>query len=261
MRLHDYKALTFDQPLVNEQSAVVVTADLLRLFQSRIEQYATTTPTRPELERHGTKFLSYSRLWDTKEGKKQRGAIMQQLSNFIGLLAQHASGRPESERKDYTDRLKNAGEALSTLSGRRDVADPGLATAGKKLAEVTPSMGEQDFTERADAAHAAIKVKFPEVKPAPRMTETAVKEPEVEVVEDPDEKDEAPPAPAAGGDGAKDPAPKDAAPKDGAAKDGGAAPRPAPAPAPKPAPPRQPPPTADPASAPRPPAQDRPKLK
>jgi hypothetical protein len=145
------------------------------------------------LERLAVNSLTLGQLWTTKEGTRQKPAIMQQMSNLTGLLAQHAAGRGDTERRDYVDALRNVGAALVAVATRPN--DPALSDAGKKLTEVQTSMAAEEFTARADAAFNAIKAKFPNTKPAPTISPNAITEPEPEIIE---EEEVAVPAPARG---------------------------------------------------------------
>lgn len=177
-----YNAFMIDQRQINEQTAAALLPDLLRLFTQRTEAYASTTPSRPELERRGINALTMRNLWDTKVGAAARPAIMQELSNLISLVAQHAAARSDTERGEFVATLKNAGDALTAISNRVG-NDADLAAAGKALKDMTNGMSEQEILDRATHAEVAIRARFPEVKPAPKMSDTAVR-PEPSVEED-----------------------------------------------------------------------------
>ncbi len=173
-----YKGLTLDlkTALVTDKSIPVVANDVLKLVESRIGLYSEVSPPRPELEIRGINFLTLGRLWDTKDGTKMRPAIMQQISNLIGVSSQHAVVRESADRKEFVDQLQKVGDALVAIGGRADIKDENLQKAGKGLKELQATMPEVEFTDRATAAYDAIKARFAETKPAPTINPTASQE-------------------------------------------------------------------------------------
>jgi hypothetical protein len=236
-----YKALTLDPKLVNEQTAAALAPDLLRLFQLRVESYATTTPPRVDLERRGINALTFSRLGETKAGAALRPAAMQQLSNLITLLAQHAAARPEGERGEFIATLKNAGDALSAISQRMG-NDANMSAEGKALNVLGTQTPVQEILDRATRAEVAIRAMFPELKPAPKMSDTAVR-PELTVEEEAESPDDAAKptsAPTTAPKGGAEPPAEPPAEKPAAKPDSKPAPTPKPTPTPKPATPAKP---------------------
>ena len=172
-----YKALTLEfranPQNVNPQAVPVLLPDLLKLFEFRVKQYETTTPPAPLLDERAAIFLTASRVWTHPETRKHHAAIMQQLVNLIGLAAQHAAAREgAAEREPFTNLMRRLGEALTVVSG--PLKDANLQEAAKSLTEVGPNMENDALSESANGVFEAIKARFPDLKPAPEMQETAV---------------------------------------------------------------------------------------
>ncbi len=178
-----YKALTLGNQ-VNAASAAVVAPDVLKLFQYRVGLYVTTTPPRTETDRAAVNFLSLEGLWATPTGKQLQPQIMQEFVNFAGLAAQHTAARDGAERRQFIDKLKGLGSALTQIGGPTRLNDPGIVAAGQKLGTVSPDMPADKVTDLATAVMTAAKAKFPTIKPFPTMDPGATAEPkEEEIVE------------------------------------------------------------------------------
>jgi hypothetical protein len=181
-----YKALTLGGGFrhINENSVRVVTPEVLRLLALRVGQYAKGTPPQPSLEIYPIRHLTLERVWDSKEGARLRPAIMQEFSNLIGVAAQHAALRGANDRQSFVSILKDAGDGLTQLAKRSDIAGANFDVVGKSLASVTNSMADYEFTDRAAAAQAAIQAKFPNVKPFPTVDPDAANESEEPIFEE-----------------------------------------------------------------------------
>jgi hypothetical protein len=182
-----YRALTLGGgfKLINENSVGVVTPQVLRLAAYRTKLYATQTPPKPELDGMAINHLTLGRLWDTAAGKKLRPQIMQQLSDLIGVAAQHAAARDTPEaRKPFVVVLSGIGGGLAEIGKRGDMKGSNLEVVGKILQGLRPNMGEDEFTSGAAAAFDAIKAKFPEVTPAPTIDVEAAMKAEEEIQEE-----------------------------------------------------------------------------
>jgi hypothetical protein len=182
-----YRALTLGGGFknINENSVSVVTPSLLELLKYRNGLYATATPPRPELEGMAILHLTLARLSETKTGRKLRPQVVQEVSNLIGLLAQHAVARDTPEaRKPFVDLLGRAGDGLVQISGRPELKGANLEVVGKALQDLRPGMADEEITNRAAAVFEAIKAKFPEVKPAPTIDPDKARQVEEEIQEE-----------------------------------------------------------------------------
>jgi hypothetical protein len=176
-----YRALSLGNQ-VNPASAAVVGAEMLRLFQFRVDLYVKTTPPRPEADRSAVNFLSLESLWTSPTGKQLQPQIVQAFVNFAGLAAQHTGARPETDRRAFMDKLKGVGSAFTQIGKR--LGDPALSAAGDRLSSVKSNASENEFTDAASAVYDAVKTKFPNIKPFPTMDPGATAEPaEAEIVE------------------------------------------------------------------------------
>jgi hypothetical protein len=201
-----YRALTLELRAnpqnVNPQAVPVLLPDVLKLFELRVKQYVTTTPTAPLLDERAAIFLTASRVWTHPEARKHHAAIMQQLSDLVSLATQHAAARDgNAAREPFTNLVRRLGEALTVVAGPQGLKDANLQAAAKSLTEVSPGMDNEVLSDRAEAAFEAIKARFPDVKASPQIEETAVSD------EEPVDEPAAPAedaVPAAAGDEAED---------------------------------------------------------
>lgn len=194
-----YKALTMEirnnPQRVNESAVGVLLPDVLKLFEFRVQQYEKTTPPAPRVDERGAIFLTIGRVWSNPATAKSHPAIMQQLSNLIGFTAQHVAAREENDaRKQFTDLLQQAGDALTVVADARGVKDAELKAAAKALVDISPATENEELTTRAEAAYAAIQAKFPNTKPAPPIADDAAVDAEEAPEEPPAAREEEPAA-------------------------------------------------------------------
>jgi hypothetical protein len=154
---------------------------VLKLFESRVNQYQKRTPPRPDLELRSVNSLA--KVWGSPASKAFQPRMAQQLSNLIGFASQHAVAREDlAARTPFVELLKRTGDAMMALSTEPQLKE--WATAGKSLKGISNSTPEGDFTDRAAAAFEAMKAVFPELTPAPTIDEGAAVEAADEIVEE-----------------------------------------------------------------------------
>lgn len=177
-----YRALTLDFPrnlkLLNAKAVPVLLPDVLKLFEFRVARYVKQTPAAPWLDEIGANFLTFGVVWNHPAAAKRHPAIMQQLSNLIGVAAQHAAARGPNDNKEFIDLIRRTGPALAVVGGH--LKDPDIQAAAKALQDVRAADEAEALAELAEQAHAAIKAKFPIVKPAPTIDDGAA----VDLVDD-----------------------------------------------------------------------------
>ena len=172
-----YRALTLDvrtnPKRLNAQAVPVLLPDALKLFELRVSQYAKSRPPAPDLDQTGAIFLTIGPVWDHPAAAKLRPAIMQQLSNLIGFAAQHAAAREGDDREAFINLLRNSGDALAVVGASAGVKDANIQAAAKSLTDVTVKADGEELTTMAEEAHAAIKAKFADTRPAPEIAAEA----------------------------------------------------------------------------------------
>ncbi|HYE17632.1 MAG TPA: hypothetical protein VEA69_04265 [Tepidisphaeraceae bacterium] len=156
-----------DNPVL-ERAVKAAAAEMISLWENRLQQYRSAIPEDPIADGMPVFFLTTRDAWNTiVKDQATRTQVMQMVSDQLSLASQHADASKDREKRDQLVKLSIKCAGACAVVGTHQSNDPLKRTAGDEMNRMQPAVQNVGIKIRpmADAVGDELRRAYPGVKP------------------------------------------------------------------------------------------------